>query len=716
MISSLLLFDYSSKIVDNSPSIFFNISVHAPFQSLNRTFYSLFICGCLHDPTSGLIFSLSHTQPWEFIIEVPYSETCGIDVKENYNQILPILSIISSSTLKEVTDENYQLSIDKEEEIVARFLKAFEDETIDCMAITEINGKEKPVSFEQITNINECREHIYNCIQKYASNLPRNKIYELSFIKFLYRRIRFFQGSYYCWNQNIQRLGSIAMKQMIEEAKSLTQISYKNHNYPHVYLVYDPGFSLHLLHADWNHVSNDLKSLFNYRDPFLSEDYQNKDYFAECLAWLIDIKYETFVKVADEMKFILTENFAYKLFHIHERKLTRLALIIEGETGVGKTFLLKFYSLLLNTKSTIDCRRENITSKIKENSNKFLLNVIVTVLENQENILNEFLRKIKPNILHIDDDDDEDEDELLNQQTRPLQVLPVVEQQIQNNEPIDDVLLRNIKEYLKNAQLKKSILYHIWKAILNVATEYGTTSITNLIQSLHDHIANELVTYPLIASSSRLQDLLEENDLQTAEKSIELFKEYLFHSQIKSLFYRLLMHPSITEERLVEFMSPICQLARNLPKIEIVVFFDEINTASCLGLFKEMFMDGTLYGTSLPKNIFFTAAINPWKKNETSIEQVHRNDYIVHDLPQSLKDLTVSYGVLESKTLSDYIIRKIRMFQVTSSAQNDETMPLEEYAQNTLTRSILNAQAFCEEHLGNSINKFRRLFIFCMYL
>ncbi|CAM2730561.1 unnamed protein product, partial [Rotaria socialis] len=51
----------------------------------------------------------------------------------------------------------------------------------------------------------------------------------------------------------------------------------------------------------------------------------------------------------NETKFILTENFAYKLFHVHERKLTRLPLIIEGDTGVGKTFLLKFYSLLLNS-------------------------------------------------------------------------------------------------------------------------------------------------------------------------------------------------------------------------------------------------------------------------------------------------------------------------------------------------------------------------------
>ncbi|CAF4056542.1 unnamed protein product, partial [Rotaria sordida] len=703
LISSFLLFD--SKMTNNNPSIFFNISVHAPFEALNRTLFVLFICGCLNDPTSGLIFSLPHTQSWKFMIEIPYSDVCGVDVKENYNQILPILSIISPLTLQEVTDENYQLSIEKEEEVVARFLKAFEDKTIDRMAVTEKDGPDKAVSFERITDVDQCRTYIYNCIRKYAPELPRNKIYELSFTKFLYRRIRFFEGHYYCWNQNIQCLGSIAMQQMINEAKYLTQINFQDNNYPRVYLVYDPGFSLHLLHSDWNHVSSDLKGLFNNHNPFKSLEYQNKDYFAECLAWLIDIKYEIFMKVVHETKFILTENFAYKLFHVHERKLTKLALIIEGDTGVGKTFLLKFYSLLLNSKNTSDPIQEKIYPKIKEHSNQFLLNIIETIIGKQANILSTFLQCIKPKILDLDNDD-EDEAELLNQRPIPLQIPPVVAQQAKNNEPVDDVLLKEIKQYLKNQQLKKTILYHIWKTILNVATEYATASTADLIRNLHDYVTNELVNYPLIGSSVRLRDLLQEVNSPTTEMSIEIFKEYLFNSYVKPLFYRLLLHPGVSEEQLVEFMSPISQLARELPEIEIVVFFDEVNTASCLGLFKEMFMDGTLHGTNIPKNIFFTAAINPLIKIEENTEQVHRNDYIVRDLPQSLKDLKVSYGALESRTLADYIVRKIAMFQVTSSAKGGKTMPLEDYVQATLADSILRAQEFCEKYLGhNSVSQ-----------
>ncbi|CAF4220352.1 unnamed protein product, partial [Rotaria sordida] len=304
--------------------------------------------------------------------------------------------------LQQITCENYQLYIGPEEELVARFLKAYENRTIDRVAVTTADGVEHPVQFDPISDADECRYYIYNCINNYAPDLPRNKIYELSFTKFLYRRIRFFIGSYYCWNDNVNRLGSIAMKQMIDEAQSLTQISFENNHYPRVYLVYDPNFSLHILHADWNCVPYDLKQLFNNRDPLTTPDYINKDYFAECLAWLIDIPYDSFIDIMNEQKFILTENFAYKLFHVHERKLTKLGLIIEGDTGVGKTFLLKFYSLLLNAKTISDKSEDSIIPRIVQNVSLWLRTIIIEMVETQPILLNLFLKQFRNLLLNHD--------------------------------------------------------------------------------------------------------------------------------------------------------------------------------------------------------------------------------------------------------------------------------------------------------------------------
>lgn len=682
-----------------NPSVFFNISIHAPFESLTRTMFSLFICGCLNDYESGLVFSLPFRQPWKFIIEVPYSKQSGVKIRTNVDKILPILSILASSDLEEVTDTNYLLAIGDEEELVARFYKAFKNEHIDRMATEDKNGEAKPIDFEKITNADECRVLIYDCIERYASDLPENKIYQLSFTKFLHRRVRFFEGAFYRFNMTIKQLGSVAMKQMIEEAKALTKINFSEQNYPSIYLAYDPIFSLRLLHNDWNNVPTTLKRLFEDKDPRITGGYpDDATYFSKCLSWLIDVKYEQFKQVIDQTKFILTENFAYKLFHIHERKLTKLPLIIEGDTGVGKTFILNFYSLILNLKVTSDTKQSEIIPIPIPNSNTFILKIITIITEKDPNLLNLFLQQIKSKVLGLNGDNDDIDPENKVMNALPLAVL---EDQEQNNEPIDEGFLRHLTASLEQLKYKENLLYLIYKTILKISNGIHSLVTGSIIDELHQFVTEEIIKYPLLNISDRLKELLVKTDSPTIEISMNIFQEYLFHSGTKPLFYRMLLHPGIKEEQLIEFMAPILQLARDMKNTEIVVFFDEVNTASCLGLFKEMFMDGTLHSQTIPKNIFFTAAINPSKEVQQTAAQIYRTDYTVHQLPQALKCLQVSYGPLGSNTLASYIFEKIKMFKLNSAANSKVKVALEGYVQEQLADAILKAQQFCETRLGN---------------
>lgn len=294
----------------------------------------------MSDAASGLTFSLPLRRSWKYVIEVPYTDTCQITPIKHFEKILPLLSIISPKRLTEITNENYQLFVGKEEELVARFLKAYENETIDRLATSDCDYgsdyDEQPVDFDPISDDDEARGYIHECLENNASDLPGNKIFELSFTKFLYRRVRFFTGFYYRYNSSMRYLGSTAMTQMIQEAKHLTQANFDSDDYHRVYLVYDPCFALHLLHNDWNAVPRSIKILFRDCDPMKDVQSGGKNYFIKCLSWLIDISYDAFEETMTKKKFILTENFTYKLFHIHERKLTKLPLIIEGETGVGK--------------------------------------------------------------------------------------------------------------------------------------------------------------------------------------------------------------------------------------------------------------------------------------------------------------------------------------------------------------------------------------------
>ncbi|CAF3121404.1 unnamed protein product [Rotaria socialis] len=695
-----------SKTSNKQLSIYFNISIHAHFKQLNHAFFSLFACSSLNDHSTGLTFSPSITKSWEFIIEVPYIDKCNLTIKRNFDQILPILSIMSSNSLEEVTDANYQLFIGEEEELVARFLKAYENQTIDRFLTEDDSGEEQSVNFDRLTDHNECRQHIYKCIEKYAPELPRNKIFELSFTKFLHRRIRFFTGFHYCLNMTIERLGSTTMTQMINEAKHLTQISFLSTDYPRIYLVYDPAFSLHVLHNDWNTVPLTLKALFKNDDPSKSSQYKNKNFFIICLSWLVHIPYNLFENIMIQANFILTENFSYKLFHVHERKLTKLALIIEGETGVGKTFLLKFYSLLLNANVTHGTLDNKLAPRTVERTGLWLLRYFFEepienkqtrkgILENHTNLLNIFLRQIE-SILHgSKNKNDHEIDELL-----------------EDNDQVNSQLLTEIKQSLEKLEYNDSILRCIWKTIITILHENEQNLAKKTLIEVHQFVTSHLIDYPLIEASPQLLKLLEESNPLTVESSIDVFNEFISHTRVKPLFYRLLLHPGVTEEQIKDFMFPISQLAEQMPDIELVVFFDEVNTSSCLGLFKEMFMDGTLHGISLPKNIFFTAAINPSinpnepHKHSKDDFHVHCRDYIVHELPQSLDNLKVSYGILDLNTLEDYIKQKISKFTVNSTTDAQKQVSLDKYAQDTLTQSILKAQQFCEEHLGrNSVSQ-----------
>ncbi|CAF1064818.1 unnamed protein product [Adineta steineri] len=775
-ISSLI--SYDSAMQGSQASVYINISNYAPFDDLNRTLFSLFACGSLIDPTSGLTFALPNMTRWEFFIEIPYSSKYNISLEENLNYLLPLLAIVAHSSIEKIANEDYQLHIGKEEELVARFLKAYSNGRIDRRPTTLFCSS---YEFDTLDDENECRQYIYDCIDKYSPHGQRNKIYDMSFIKFLYRRVRFFTNFYYTLNETIENLGSTAMTQMIKEAKALSEISFRDDNYPRLYLVYDPDFSLHLLHNNWDEVPTTIKALWKNTDPLTRAEFVNRSHFLKCLSWLVDTKYETCEQIMNQMKFILTENFAYKLFHIHERKLTTLPLIIEGDTGIGKTYLLKFYSLLVNSNIQHSYDQAIFHKQILERANLWMSGIIFAkFLETQPNLLNEILQHLKPKLMNTDkedvqeddideeleysnndyddygdgnddgDDDDDDNNDhrswwdslhvnteneehdqedagnediedqsstsslrgrflqmqriraLLNEQNRNpfnAQSLDLFENSAerQSIDGINFELLKQCKTSLSESKNDSAMLVFIWRTILNVAQKNSASTTKRLLLAMREYVTSELANLPLIECSSKLDELFEDGPLNI-RTSIEILEEYLSYSHVKSVFYRMLIHPGVTEQDIERFITPIAELASKWQDIQLVVFFDEVNTSSCLGLFKEIFTDRTLQGNSLPLNIFFTAAINPALDIPDQDNLVHRVDYLVHKLPDSLEHLKISYGALEPKTLNDYITQKVAKFDLNVAMEPE----LRTYLQGKLIEAILAAQAFCEEKLGKN--------------
>ena len=66
--------------------------------------------------------------------------------------------------------------------------------------------------------------------------------------------------------------------------------------------------------------------------------------------------------VIKRRNYVLTLDFALKMLNIYERFQSEIPVVIVGETGVGKTYLLEVLSELLNIK--LNCLWIDIRSKI----------------------------------------------------------------------------------------------------------------------------------------------------------------------------------------------------------------------------------------------------------------------------------------------------------------------------------------------------------------
>ena len=63
----------------------------------------------------------------------------------------------------------------------------------------------------------------------------------------------------------------------------------------------------------------------------------------------------------------------------------------------------------------------------------------------------------------------------------------------------------------------------------------------------------------------------------------------------------------------------------------ITIFLDEVNTASCMGLFKEIVIDHSICGERLPANVVVIAACNPARSLVVARGGVIRHDDLGKD-------------------------------------------------------------------------------------
>ena len=91
----------------------------------------------------------------------------------------------------------------------------------------------------------------------------------------------------------------------------------------------------------------------------------------QCLCKSLQIPKEDCNKLLAEEKYVLTLDYTLKMLNINERRHCGVPVIIEGETGVGKTALIEMLSKLWNIsqRNQILSQKKTLLNYIEERLN-----------------------------------------------------------------------------------------------------------------------------------------------------------------------------------------------------------------------------------------------------------------------------------------------------------------------------------------------------------
>jgi hemicentin len=189
--------------------------------------------------------------------------------------------------------------------------------------------------------------------------------------------------------------------------------------------------------------------------------------------------------------------------------------------------------------------------------------------------------------------------------------------------------------------------------------------------------------------------------------------QQVLRAHIKNTLHKLNVHAALTPTQIKEFFEPVFLQAIRLRKAYekadqkkrskvkmpfVTVFLDEVNTSSCLGLFKEILVDRTLDGDPIPDNLFMVAACNPHRGNSMATHAAEtwvRSSYYVRPLHPTLEFLIWDYGSLDEYKERDYIRVKLQMLH--QELPNIEVV--------TLTDLIVESQSLMRRYAARQLRK-----------
>jgi len=368
----------------------------------------------------------------------------------------------------------------------------------------------------------------------------------------------------------------------------------------------------------------------------------------------------------ERMKYVLTLDFALKMLQLDERRKCIIPTIIQGETGVGKTELVRVYSKLLNLgkernpdvlfsmstwlikelipkikdKELLQMLKKNLTADSKtladrlisaieksftyfekesEEKKKVGIDSTMDWLRNDvlENLDEVFGKDLKEKISSLNLDPTKATKEFLLEIIKEIILIPRVSLALKFQTSFAQMIRTKLLKEIENETLKADIQILISEEgkerVISIFQRILLSNIGNdALQLLPHFIEETLKKYSILKREKNFSDIFErfKNEL-SQELAIQLLNNFL-SLKPEEYFFRIMVHAALTLEDIKKKLYPIKELAKRNENYIFTVFFDEVNTSSCLGVFKEIMMDNRLNGITLPSNIYWVAAMNPF--------------------------------------------------------------------------------------------------------
>jgi len=309
---------------------------------------------------------------------------------------------------------------------------------------------------------------------------------------------------------------------------------------------------------------------------------------------------EQFLSLINMYGFVFTPEIALRLLVIKNKLHVNKSLVLTGDTGVGKTFLLMFYSLLINAK----------------------FNFIPDILGQIRDSINNFAKEC-PTYKYTDDSSS------LRSECSLEEILSFMEHMYANIEAD--------KRNRLNGQISDRIQRMVMDNRLIKIDRHGEIS-------------------KLFIKADSPQNVSEILGKRVKEICTSTTKQFFHRIPVHEKYT-----PQSFYNDLTNIIRQSNELRNIKPELRMIVFIDELNTSpkDTLALITELFTNNTVDGQScIPTNILWIGAMNPKtliQRGDDEDNIIEQLAFIVKNVSPSFESLYLNFGVFNSQLETEYI-------------------------------------------------------------